>query len=177
MLENKNEILKKKVRGLGERHEKLYKFFYDYSIIMNTVPKIDDIVIEMRSPSENVVRQLISDLAEAGCLSISNGGKDVRLVISPEEAMMWCGEDAGSVNERMCLIERAVFTLCMMRDGEIPTFGDFMEPYRDSTLSGLIREQAEPVFYKFAGIFEAGNAGTAADPAPEGFRCVGEVFV
>ena len=151
MLYFTNEIMKQRVSGLGEEHRKLYKFFSDYYRELNTAPLIEDMVLEMRASSKEKVYSLLSDLAAAGCLTAWDGEKRMRPSLSPEEAAMWCGDDSASVNERMCLIRRAV------------TVFYFMKPYRDSSLYLLIREQAEPYFYSCVRIVKDENCGTAAD--------------
>ena len=163
MLYFTNEIMKQRVSGLGEEHRKLYKFFSDYYRELNTAPLIEDMVLEMRASSKEKVYSLLSDLAAAGCLTAWDGEKRMRPSVSPEEAAMWCGDDSASVNERMCLIRRAVTVFYFMKGGAVPAFSDFMKPYRDSSLYLLIREQAEPYFYSCVRIVKDEDRGTAAD--------------
>ena len=87
----------------------------------------------------------------------------MRPSLSPEEAAMWCGDDSASVNERMCLIRRAITVFYFMKGGAVPAFSDFMKPYRDSSLYLLIPEQAEPYFYSCVRIVKDEDCGTAAD--------------
>jgi len=163
MLYFTNEIMKQRVSALGEEHRKLYKFFADYYRELNTAPLIEDMVLEMRAASKEKVYSLLSDLAAAGCLTAWDGEKRMRPSLSPEEAAMWCGDDSASVNERMCLIRRAVTVFYFMKGGAVPAFSDFMKPYRDSSLYLLIREQAEPYFYSCVRIVKDENCGTAVD--------------
>ena len=120
-------------------------------------------VPEMRASSKEKVYSLLSDLAAAGCLTAWDGEKRMRPSLSPEEAAMWCGDDSASVNERMCLIRRAVTVFYFMKGGAVPAFSDFMKPYRDSSLYLLIPEQAEPYFYSYVRIVKDEDCGTAAD--------------
>ena len=161
MLYFTNESLKKRVYGLGEEHRKLYRFFSDYYLELNTAPLIEDMVLEMRASSKDEVYRLLSELAAAGCLTAWDGEKRMRPSLSPEEAAMWCGDDTESVNERMCLIRRAVTVFYFLKGGAVPAFSDFMKPYRDSSLYLLIREQAEPYFYSCVRMVQDEDRGTA----------------
>ena len=156
MLYFTNEIMKQRVSGLGEEHRKLYKFFADYYRELNTAPLIEDMVLEMRASSKEKVYSLLSDLAAAGCLTAWDGEKRMRPSLSPEEAAMWCGDDSASVNERMCLIRRAVTVFYFMKGGAVPAFSD-------SSLYLLIREQAEPYFYSCVRVIKDENSGAAVD--------------
>ena len=51
---------------------------------------------------------LLFDRTAAGCLASCNSLADIRPAISPEDAMIWCGDDSVYVSERKCRIEENI---------------------------------------------------------------------
>ena len=157
MSSDRNEIVKKKVSKLGKRHRRLYGLFADYYRELNTAPMIEDMVLEMGASSKEEVYKILSDLIAAGCLTAWDSRGYMRPMLSPDEAAMWCDDNQESVNERICLIERAVTSFYFHEEGKLPQFNDFMKAYRDSSLYLLIREEAEPYFNTFVDELKNGN--------------------
>ena len=159
MLYYKNDIMKKRVSGLEARHRRLYRFVSEYYRRWNKPPLVEHMVIEMSASSEDEVFQLLDDLTCAGCLALRED-RAIQPMLSPEDAAIWCGDDAQSVNEKMCIIQRVVSVAHY--NGAVPDFSEFIEPYRSSALYLLIREQAEPYFIKCISTVE--NDRIAAEP-------------
>ena len=103
MLYYKNDIMKKRVSGLEARHRRLYRFVSEYYRRWNKPPLVEHMVIEMSASSEDEVFQLLDDLTCAGCLALRED-RAIQPMLSPEDAAIWCGDDAQSVNEKMCII-------------------------------------------------------------------------
>ena len=105
-----DEFIKEKAAALGDPHRKLYKFIEDYYTRWNHAPQIETMALEMDGATKEQVYVFLFDLTAAGCLASWNSLADIRPVISPEDAMIWCGNDSVNVSERKCRIEMAIST-------------------------------------------------------------------
>ena len=166
-----DEFIKEKAAALGDPHRKLYKFIEDYYTRWNHAPQIETMALEMDGATKEQVYVFLFDLTAAGCLASWNSLADIRPVISPEDAMIWCGDDSVNVSERKCRIEMAISVFCFRNGGKMPELSGFMKTYEDSSLYWIIREQAEPFFSAIVRI----NDGNGTDTEGKAARlCMGD---